>query len=323
MTIGSRTLIQSLDPEGVQVFPKYQSLASIPKVSTKDVRHDILVIVLCAANEPRKIVTTLNKESSVRDLMVIDHSTDSPIKVCTWNDLSGSQCERLVSDSESFRVIGITALRPITRKGFQLESSMSTVIIEYPEGEKAAALTEWARKHRNVLIEHQLRVTAAWNPPLERILTTISFIKAKKAAKTLPQEIYWIRVTTSDIQATITFTASDGTGALQLTAFTENSVPLLGMLAEDIYHMKAMDDTAKFGQVVNKLRSTYFLLKIGPTTSLEQNGVLQWGIKGVEMEDTITAGGAGSSSGNIPVELDVTDAAQTADDKHDAAAKTR
>ncbi|XP_021739795.1 uncharacterized protein LOC110706206 isoform X2 [Chenopodium quinoa] len=137
MTIGNRTLIQSLDPEGEQVFPKYQSLASIPRVSTDDVRHDILVIVLYVANEPRKIVTTLNKESSVRDLMVTNHSTDSPVKVCTWNDLSGRQCKALVSNSENFKVIGITPLRPITRKGFQLESSMSTVIIESFEGEKA------------------------------------------------------------------------------------------------------------------------------------------------------------------------------------------
>uniref|UniRef100_A0A803MI29 Replication protein A OB domain-containing protein n=1 Tax=Chenopodium quinoa TaxID=63459 RepID=A0A803MI29_CHEQI len=334
MTIGSRTLIQSLDPEGEQVFPRYQSLASVPRVSTDDVRHDILVIVMYIADEPKKIVTTLNKESSVRDLMVIDHSTDSPVKVCTWNDLSGKLCETLVSESDNFKVIGITALRPITRKGFQLESSMSTVIIESPEGEKAAALTEWERKHRSVLIEHQNRVTAAWNPPAERILTTIAHIKTKKVnatiqelcaavsqpssssvdnnnmfrfhfhdicfimqvAKTLPQEVYWLRVTASDIQATITFTASDGTGALQLTAFTENSVPLLGMSAADIYHMKALDDTTKFGQIANKLRNTYFLLKIGPTTALEQNKVLQWGIKGVEMEDTITPNAARSSS---------------------------
>uniref|UniRef100_A0A803MJ20 Uncharacterized protein n=1 Tax=Chenopodium quinoa TaxID=63459 RepID=A0A803MJ20_CHEQI len=179
--------------------------------------------------------------------MVIDHSTDSPVKVCTWNDLSGRQCEALVSDSENFKVIGIIALRPITRK-----------------------------------------------------------------AKTLPHEIYWLRVIASDIQydrlrayigcsyygkrtqlplGTVYACIAYGTGSLQLTAFTENSVPLLGMSAEDIYHMKAMDDTAKFAQVASKLRNTYFLLKIGPTTALEQNNVLQWGIKGVEMEDTVTADG--------------------------------
>uniref|UniRef100_A0A803N2V7 Replication factor A C-terminal domain-containing protein n=1 Tax=Chenopodium quinoa TaxID=63459 RepID=A0A803N2V7_CHEQI len=101
-------------------------------------------------------------------------------------------------------------------------------------------------------------------------------------------------------RATITFTATDGTGALQLTTFTENSVPLLGMSAADIYHMKAMDDTTKFSQIANRLRSIYFLLKIGPTTALEQNKVLQWGIKGVEMEDTITVDDAGNTSVPVP-----------------------
>uniref|UniRef100_A0A803MYD1 Uncharacterized protein n=1 Tax=Chenopodium quinoa TaxID=63459 RepID=A0A803MYD1_CHEQI len=102
----------------------------------------ILVIVLYVAKEARKIVTTLNKESFVRDLMVIDHSTDQPVKICTWNDLSGPECGTLVSDGDLFKVIGITALRPITCKGFQIESTMSTEIIRDPEGEKAAALAE-------------------------------------------------------------------------------------------------------------------------------------------------------------------------------------
>ena len=44
-------------------------------------------------------------------------STDQSMKVCTWNDLSGRQCEDLVSDADNFNVVGITALRPITRKG--------------------------------------------------------------------------------------------------------------------------------------------------------------------------------------------------------------
>ncbi|XP_021747423.1 uncharacterized protein LOC110713273 [Chenopodium quinoa] len=314
MTVGSRTLIQSLDPKGEQVFPRYQSLASIPKVSLNDTRHDILVIVLYIERKPRKFVTTMNKESFVRDLIVINRSTDQPVKVCALNDLSGSQCETLFSDGDNFKVIGITALCSVSRKGFLLESTISTIIVQDPEGEKAAALTEWARKHRTVMTDQQNRVTASWNPFAGRILTTINRIKAKKATTTLPQEIYWLRVVASDIQydrlrtyigcsycgkrtqlplgtiynctacdkkeiiathrATITMTFSDATGALQLTAFTKSCLPLFRLSAEEIYHMKAMDDTARFRRIAYRLSTTYFLIKIGPTTTLEHNQVL-------------------------------------------------
>uniref|UniRef100_A0A803MJ67 Uncharacterized protein n=1 Tax=Chenopodium quinoa TaxID=63459 RepID=A0A803MJ67_CHEQI len=235
MTIGSRSLIQCLDPEGEQVFPIYQSLASIPKVSLDDSRH-------------------------------------------------GRQCEALVSDADNFKVVGITALRPITRKG-----------------EKAAALTEWARKHRVSLSDHQNRVTAAWNPPAERTLTTIGRIKTKKATTTLPQEVYWLRVVASDIQydrlrtyigcsycgkrtqhplgtvytciacdrkeifathrATITLTFSYGTGALQLTAFTENCTPLFGLSAEQIYHMKATISDSRSILPVNNPKYSFISFK--------------------------------------------------------------
>uniref|UniRef100_A0A803N9P9 Uncharacterized protein n=1 Tax=Chenopodium quinoa TaxID=63459 RepID=A0A803N9P9_CHEQI len=117
LSLGSKTVIRSLEPKGESIYPRYQTLASIPSIPIDDDRHDILVLVLYVSKEPRRIVTSSNKETSVRDLMVIDHSTDQPMKVCTWNDLAGEQSESIVSSSESFKVIGITTLRPITRQG--------------------------------------------------------------------------------------------------------------------------------------------------------------------------------------------------------------
>uniref|UniRef100_A0A803N6K0 Uncharacterized protein n=1 Tax=Chenopodium quinoa TaxID=63459 RepID=A0A803N6K0_CHEQI len=173
LALGSKTVIRSLDPKVESVYPRYQSLASILSIPVDDERHDILVIVLYVLEEPRKIVTSSNKETSVRDFMVIDHwyLQLQPIKVCTWNDLAGEQYETTVSDSESFKVIGITALRPITCQGFSLESTMSAFIMKDPKGDKAEALAEWA---------------------------------------------------------TITFNVSDGTGELELTAFTEVCNKLFG-----------------------------------------------------------------------------------------------
>ncbi|XP_021719079.1 uncharacterized protein LOC110686798 [Chenopodium quinoa] len=75
LSLGSKTVIRSLDPEGETIYPRYQTLASNPSIPVDDDRDYILVIVLYASEEPRRIVTAANKETSIRDLMVIYHRT--------------------------------------------------------------------------------------------------------------------------------------------------------------------------------------------------------------------------------------------------------
>uniref|UniRef100_A0A803MQU1 Replication factor A C-terminal domain-containing protein n=1 Tax=Chenopodium quinoa TaxID=63459 RepID=A0A803MQU1_CHEQI len=168
LSIGSNTVIRSLDPKGESIYPKYQTLASILSIPIDDDRHE----------EPRRIVTSSNKETSVLDLMVIDHRE-------------------------------------------------------------------------------------AFNPTAERIVTTIGCLKARKSASTLPQEVFWLNVVIADIEferlrayigcshcgkrtdlslgtvysckacsrkdihaayrTTVTFNVSDGTGSLELTAFTADT----------------------------------------------------------------------------------------------------
>uniref|UniRef100_A0A803N601 Replication factor A C-terminal domain-containing protein n=1 Tax=Chenopodium quinoa TaxID=63459 RepID=A0A803N601_CHEQI len=222
LSLGSTTVIRSLDPKGESIYPRYQTLASIPSIPIDDDRHDILVLVLYVSEEPRRIVTSSNKETSVRDLMVIDHSTDQPMKVCTWNDLAGEQSESIVSNSDSFEVIGITALRPITRQDLALGTVYSC---------KACSRKD---------------IHAAY-------------------------------------RTTITFDVSDGTGSLELTAFTNVCDKLFRMPIQEIYEMKTMEQLEKFQKIVFKLATKHFLIKVGPTTALSKNKVLQWGLMGVYM----------------------------------------
>uniref|UniRef100_A0A803NAV3 Replication factor A C-terminal domain-containing protein n=1 Tax=Chenopodium quinoa TaxID=63459 RepID=A0A803NAV3_CHEQI len=288
LSLGSKTIIRSFDPKAKSFYPRYQTLASIPSIPVDDDRHE----------EPRSIMTSSNKETSVRDLVVIDHS-------------------------DPFKVIGITTLRPITRQGFSLESTMSTFILKDPQGDKAEALAEWAKRHRCMLINEQQRIREAFNPIAERTVTTIGRLKAKKSAITLPQEVFWLNVVTTDIEferlrayigcshcgkrtyialgtvysckacsrkdihasyrTTITFNVSDGSGSLVLTAFTDVCDKLFRIPIQEIYEMKTMEQLDKFQETVFKLETKHFLIKVGPTTTLSKNKVLQWGLKGVYM----------------------------------------
>ncbi|XP_021771153.1 replication protein A 70 kDa DNA-binding subunit B-like [Chenopodium quinoa] len=262
LSLGSKTVIRSLDLKGETIYPIYQTLASIPSIPIDDDRHDILVLVLYVSEEPKRIVTSPNKETSARDLMVIDLSSDQPMKVCTWNDLAREQSESIVSNSDSFKVIGVTTLRPITRQGFSLESTMSTFILKDPQGDKAEALAEWYS------------------------VEEFSFLNIENSASTLPQEVFWLNVVTTDIEferlrayigcshcgkrtdlavgtvysckacsrkdihvayrTTITFNVSDGTGSLELTAFTDVCDKLFRMPIQEIYEMKTMEQLDKF-----------------------------------------------------------------------------
>uniref|UniRef100_A0A803N614 Replication factor A C-terminal domain-containing protein n=1 Tax=Chenopodium quinoa TaxID=63459 RepID=A0A803N614_CHEQI len=188
--------------------------------------------------------------------MVIDHSTDQPMKVWTWNDLVGEKSESIVSNNDSFKVIGITTLRPITRQGFSLKSTMSTFFLKDPQGDKAEALAEW------------------------NSFEEFSFLNIENLASTLPQEVFWLNVVTTDIEferlrayigcshcgkqtdlalgtvysckscsrkdihvafmKNITFNVSNGTGSLELTIFTNVCDKLFRMPIQEIYEMKTM-----------------------------------------------------------------------------------
>ncbi|KNA14137.1 hypothetical protein SOVF_110260 [Spinacia oleracea] len=90
--------------------------------------------------------------------------------------------------------------------------------------------------------------------------------------------------TVSTPKITYNFVASDGTGTMECTSFTEDSEKLFRMTAADTFRMKHSDDAVTFEQLQEMLKSNHFLLEIGPTVGLSKNGVLEWCLKLIALE---------------------------------------
>ncbi|KMT03629.1 hypothetical protein BVRB_8g190420 [Beta vulgaris subsp. vulgaris] len=69
---------------------------------------------------------------------------------------------------------------PSEKFGLPLASTMSTTIIHEPNGDRAAALAEWALRHRDTLADRQARVLDVRNTSKERQVMTICALKEKK-----------------------------------------------------------------------------------------------------------------------------------------------
>ncbi|KAH9604973.1 hypothetical protein KSS87_006563, partial [Heliosperma pusillum] len=240
----------------------------------------------------RKVPTSYGRESYVLEIVLVDHSSKQPLIVSAWNDLAGSECDKLGSLPEPFNIIRFTALRISTHKGtpldagfqscnvsnpigfrqlfctgFSLTTTMSTTIDCAPGGPKAG----WSAQGHSIRAEvRNLH---------ERVeVMTIAALKAKKARNTLQDERHTLRVRVpfadlgkvnaylgcsncgrrssfaagetfkceickkSEVIAVprVTFNCevSDGTGKLDITAFTSDTELLFRMAAPDIFHMK-------------------------------------------------------------------------------------
>uniref|UniRef100_A0A803MQY8 Uncharacterized protein n=1 Tax=Chenopodium quinoa TaxID=63459 RepID=A0A803MQY8_CHEQI len=115
MTFGSRTVIQPVHPELGPVLPNYQAIAAIPRVVDPDERYGV---VLYAEEEPRKVEgKNGGRESLVREIIITDQSSDQPLTISLWNDLTEPKYfDRLGNWAETFQVIGFRAFKPYTRR---------------------------------------------------------------------------------------------------------------------------------------------------------------------------------------------------------------
>ncbi|XP_057247535.1 uncharacterized protein LOC125492773 [Beta vulgaris subsp. vulgaris] len=121
-------------------------------------------------------------------------STQQPLIISAWNDLAGPDCDRLSTWAAKFNIIRFTALKVTSHKGLPLASTMSTTIIHEPNGDRAAALAEWALRHRDTLADRQARVLDVRNTSKERQVMTICALKEKKDVNTLQDERQFLRV---------------------------------------------------------------------------------------------------------------------------------
>ncbi|XP_056685476.1 uncharacterized protein [Spinacia oleracea] len=323
MSFGSQAVIQRMNAESGPVLPEYQCLATIPRVYDPTDRFDIVAVVLYLEEEARKVTGFEQREYLVREIVVTDHSNEQPITITVWNELTGEHCKPLSSWAEQFTIFGFTALRGSFHKGFSLGSTMSTRIITDPKGERADALREWVKNRTDWLSDRQARVLDVRNPTKEKVIITLDSLKLKRPYNTLQEQRHWLRVTIpnpqmstinaylgcsacgrrGDIPAgtsytctrckadtvstpkiTYNFVASDGTGTMECTSFTEDSEKLFRMTAADTFRMKHSNDAATFEQLQEMLKSNHFLLEIGPTMGLSKNGVLEWCLKSIDLE---------------------------------------
>ncbi|XP_021731271.1 uncharacterized protein LOC110698173 [Chenopodium quinoa] len=71
---------------------------------------------------------------------------------------------------------------------------------------------------------------------------------------------------------------------MAFTTFTADTEKLFGKSAEEIHFMKDYEDVQSFGSIYQKLCNNYVLVEVGPTTTLSRNNILQWCLKGIEIE---------------------------------------
>ncbi|KAL2922080.1 Replication protein A 70 kDa DNA-binding subunit B [Bienertia sinuspersici] len=95
---------------------------------------DVNGIVLYVGNV--RSVNISGREVPVRDIMVIDDSTQYPLCLSVWNDLAETDCELYTTWNTSYKIAGFTAMRVKTFSGFTLSSTMSTEIVFEPPHER-------------------------------------------------------------------------------------------------------------------------------------------------------------------------------------------
>ncbi|KAK9715198.1 hypothetical protein RND81_06G149100 [Saponaria officinalis] len=255
---------------------------------------------------------------------ILPEYTEQPIIISTWNYLAEIDCDTLSAWTKKFSVVGFTALRVSTHKGFSLTSSMSTTIIHDPQESKARALEDWVLQHQKALSDRQARVLDVRNPSQEKVITTINALKQKTVHNTLQEERRWLKVVipeanidrvnaylgcsncgkrtdvpvgkayacttcskkdcVSSPRITFNCEVADGTGTLAITMFTEDSEKLFRMTAADIFRVKHSDDQIAFKAIQQLLRTSDVLIEVGPKTTLSRNNILQWILKQVVIE---------------------------------------
>ncbi|KAK9696971.1 hypothetical protein RND81_08G007200 [Saponaria officinalis] len=289
MTFGRQTIIQAVNTESGPILPEYQCISQIPKAGNPDDKFDVLGIVLYVEEKARKINISKERENLVREIVITDHRP--PMIISTWNDLAENDCDALSSSAKIFSVVGFTALRVSTHKGFSLTSSMSTTIIHDPKGSRARALEDWVSQHQEALSDRQTRILDVHN--------------------TLQEERRWLKVVIPDANfdkvnaylgcsncgkrtdvpvgkpyacTTCSKDFSDGTGTLAITMFTQDCEKMFRMTAPDIFRVKNSDDRTTFKAVQQLLRTPDVLIEVGPKTTLSRNNVLQWVLKQVVIE---------------------------------------
>lgn len=180
-------------------MPRYCEIGTIPRVPDLPDRYDVLGIVLYV--EPLRTIRLARlgteapaREVPVREMVIADASLIDfgPMIVSIWDDLAVDKCEKVVGLLDPMPIVGLTALKSSTHKGYSLATTVSTSIIIDPEGEKVETLSEWVKANKDDVMALKEYVHAVRSPANNTTVRPISYILEKKVAHTLQDEEVWI-----------------------------------------------------------------------------------------------------------------------------------
>ncbi|XP_057252422.1 replication protein A 70 kDa DNA-binding subunit B-like [Beta vulgaris subsp. vulgaris] len=314
MSFGGQAMIQDLDPEAKPAEPEYQPIAAIPRTTDASDRYDVLGIVLFV-EDTRAITTSAGVAHEVREIVITDHSTEQPLTISVWDDLTGTEINFLKSWAGPTLVVGFTSLKPSTHKGFSLSTTMTTVFDRNPVGDRANALRKWSEEKRALVLARMERIREVRDPSEQNEIRSIESIKLKQVGNTLQEEKHWIKVTIPEPtqskivpyvgcnncgkrtevdcntsftckfcnkegcivapRITFKFDATDDTGEMTFTAFTQECEALFKMTSSEIY-TQITDNMFDFAPIAHRLSSEPFFLQIGPGTALARYKILTW-----------------------------------------------
>ncbi|XP_074299647.1 replication protein A 70 kDa DNA-binding subunit B-like [Silene latifolia] len=278
MQFGKPAIVEPVDSSQGIIMPEYRNIAQIPKTADPNDKYDIVSVVLFVEAEARRILRDEGRVICVREIMIIDHSTEQPLLISAWNDLAKDECDLLIQKAEQLQVVGFTALKVSPHRGFSMTTTMSTTIVHSADGDKSRALEDWAANHKTKLCHIEAQILTLKGLMGNQQSITIAALRMKKAHTTLQDEKYTLQVTIPepDFQkinaylgcsscnkrtdtpvgksmtcpqcskpgtksvprVTFNCKVSDGTGILPITAFTTDSEKIFNMPASNIFRMK-------------------------------------------------------------------------------------
>ncbi|XP_074291436.1 replication protein A 70 kDa DNA-binding subunit B-like [Silene latifolia] len=193
LAFGTQTIITPVEGCKPPVGPEYISIAAIPRMVIADDRYDV-VAILIYVEMLQEVPQADGGILALRELVVMDASTEQPLVITAWAELATREGEQLRAIVETFPVIGFTCLKPSNHKGFSLSTTTTTFVKFKPDGEKTEMLHAWKTTNTASICAKQQQVRGAREPKKSHNPTTIRNLRAKKATGTLQDECHWLHV---------------------------------------------------------------------------------------------------------------------------------
>ncbi|XP_074300023.1 replication protein A 70 kDa DNA-binding subunit B-like [Silene latifolia] len=185
LSFGAQTIITPVEGCKPLIGPEYISIATIPRIVTADDRYDVIA-VLIHGEELHEIPRPDGAALAVRELIVMDHSTEQPLIITAWSEIATREGEQLKEMVATFPVVGFTSLKPSYHKGFSVATTSATFVKFNPVGEKAEMLRAWNIANKTTIYAKHQQVLQARVP------------ETKRANVTLQDERHWLHVSISE-----------------------------------------------------------------------------------------------------------------------------